>query len=59
MTAAEYVALQSRRAEAVGIWSDWLAEHRIDAIVEPTLPNVARVRGRATKGRSRTSTTSR
>ena len=45
MTAEEYVALQSRRADAAGIWSDWLAEHRVDAIVEPTVPKVARVRG--------------
>ncbi len=26
-------------------WPDWLAEHRIDAIVEPTVPIVARARG--------------
>jgi aspartyl-tRNA(Asn)/glutamyl-tRNA(Gln) amidotransferase subunit A len=46
MTGEEYVALQVRRAEAAGVWSDWLAGHRIDAIVEPTVPTVARIRGR-------------
>jgi aspartyl-tRNA(Asn)/glutamyl-tRNA(Gln) amidotransferase subunit A len=45
MSGAEYVALQTRRAEAGGAWTDWLAEHRVDAIVEPTVPKVARVRG--------------
>ena len=46
MSAEEYVAAQTRRTETVGVWCDWLAEHRIDAIVEPTLPIVARPRGR-------------
>ena len=45
MTAEEYVALQAGRAEDTGAWCDWLAEHRIDAVVEPTLPIVAPVRG--------------
>ncbi len=45
MTAEEYVAAQSRRAEATAVWLDWLGEHRIDAIVEPTVPLVARPRG--------------
>jgi aspartyl-tRNA(Asn)/glutamyl-tRNA(Gln) amidotransferase subunit A len=45
MTAEEYVAAQSRRAEATAAWRDWLAEHRIDAIIEPTVPLVARARG--------------
>ena len=45
MTAEEYVAGQDRRAEDAAAWRDWLAEHRIDAIVEPTLPIVAPVRG--------------
>ena len=43
MTAEEYVAGQIRRAEDTDAWCDWLAEHRIDAIVEPTLPIVAPV----------------
>jgi aspartyl-tRNA(Asn)/glutamyl-tRNA(Gln) amidotransferase subunit A len=45
MTAEEYVAAQGRRIELTDAWLDWLAEHRIDAIVEPTLPIVARPRG--------------
>jgi aspartyl-tRNA(Asn)/glutamyl-tRNA(Gln) amidotransferase subunit A len=46
MTAEEYVAGQSRRVEDAEAWSDWLAGHRVDAIVEPTIPIVAPVRGR-------------
>jgi aspartyl-tRNA(Asn)/glutamyl-tRNA(Gln) amidotransferase subunit A len=46
MTAEEYVASQSGRAEDTAGWLDWLAEHRIDVIVEPTIPIVAPVRGR-------------
>ena len=46
MTAEEYVAGQLGRAEDTAAWCDWLAEHRIDAIVEPTVPIVAPVRGR-------------
>jgi aspartyl-tRNA(Asn)/glutamyl-tRNA(Gln) amidotransferase subunit A len=46
MTAEEYVAAMARRAEDTAAWVDWLAEHRIDAIVEPTVPIVARLRGR-------------
>jgi aspartyl-tRNA(Asn)/glutamyl-tRNA(Gln) amidotransferase subunit A len=45
MTAEEYVAGQLGRAEDTAAWCDWLAEHRIDAIVEPTIPIVAPVRG--------------
>ena len=45
MTAEEYVAAQVRRSEDTAAWSDWLAEHRIDAIVEPTVPIVAPIRG--------------
>jgi aspartyl-tRNA(Asn)/glutamyl-tRNA(Gln) amidotransferase subunit A len=45
MTAEEYVTGQVGRAEDTSAWCDWLAEHRIDAIVEPTLPIVAPVRG--------------
>ena len=45
MTAPEYVALQEERAVLRAEWLDWLAEHRIDALVEPTVPIVARERG--------------
>jgi aspartyl-tRNA(Asn)/glutamyl-tRNA(Gln) amidotransferase subunit A len=46
MTAEEYVASQSGRAEDTAAWIDWLTEHRIDAVVEPTIPIVAPLRGR-------------
>jgi aspartyl-tRNA(Asn)/glutamyl-tRNA(Gln) amidotransferase subunit A len=45
MTAEEYVALQAGRGEDTDAWRDWLDEHRVDAVVEPTLPIVAPVRG--------------
>jgi aspartyl-tRNA(Asn)/glutamyl-tRNA(Gln) amidotransferase subunit A len=45
MTAEEYVAGQLGRSEDTAAWRDWLAEHRIDAVVEPTIPIVAPVRG--------------
>jgi aspartyl-tRNA(Asn)/glutamyl-tRNA(Gln) amidotransferase subunit A len=45
MTAEEYVAGQLGRSEDTAAWSDWLREHRIDAVVEPTIPIVAPVRG--------------
>ena len=45
MTAEEYVTGQTGRANDTAAWLDWLAEHRIDAIVEPTIPIVAPVRG--------------
>ena len=45
LPAVEYVALQERRAEDAARWLDWFAEHEIDALVEPTLPIVARPRG--------------
>ena len=46
MTAEEYVAIQNGRDEDTAAWCDWFAEHRLDAIVEPTLPIVAPLRGR-------------
>ena len=45
LPAVEYVALQERRREDAERWLDWFAEHEIDALVEPTLPIVARPRG--------------
>ncbi len=45
MTGEEYVAAQTRRTEASGAWDGWFAEHGIDAVVEPTIPIVARPRG--------------
>jgi aspartyl-tRNA(Asn)/glutamyl-tRNA(Gln) amidotransferase subunit A len=45
MTGAEYGDTQLRRTELTVEWTDWLAEHRIDAVIEPTVPIVAPVRG--------------
>jgi aspartyl-tRNA(Asn)/glutamyl-tRNA(Gln) amidotransferase subunit A len=45
LTAEEYVAVQEQRAEDTARWIDWFAEHEIDALVEPTVPIVARPRG--------------
>lgn len=45
MTAEEYAAAQIRREEDRAVWLDWFDEHRVDAIVEPTVPIVARPRG--------------
>jgi aspartyl-tRNA(Asn)/glutamyl-tRNA(Gln) amidotransferase subunit A len=45
MTAMEYADAQWRRAEATAAWSDWVAAERIDAVLEPTVPIVAPVRG--------------
>jgi aspartyl-tRNA(Asn)/glutamyl-tRNA(Gln) amidotransferase subunit A len=45
MTAEEYVAVQEARAELRAGWLDWLDEHEVGALVNPTLPIVARERG--------------
>jgi aspartyl-tRNA(Asn)/glutamyl-tRNA(Gln) amidotransferase subunit A len=45
MSAEDYVAAQGRRLETTGAWADWLAERRIDALLEPTIPIVAPLRG--------------
>jgi mandelamide amidase len=45
LSAEEYVAGQEKRAEETMSWLDWFARHRIDALVEPTVPIVARPRG--------------
>ena len=45
MTAEEYFAGQTRRVEDAEAWLDWFAEHRVDALVEPTIPIVAPLRG--------------
>jgi aspartyl-tRNA(Asn)/glutamyl-tRNA(Gln) amidotransferase subunit A len=45
LTAEEYVVAQRRRDEDAGRWADWFDEHRIDALVEPTVPIVAHERG--------------
>jgi aspartyl-tRNA(Asn)/glutamyl-tRNA(Gln) amidotransferase subunit A len=40
-----YVAAQQRRRAVTGAWAAWLDEHRIAAVVEPTIPVVAPLRG--------------
>jgi aspartyl-tRNA(Asn)/glutamyl-tRNA(Gln) amidotransferase subunit A len=45
MTGAEYGDTQLRRTELAAAWTDWLAEHRLDAVIEPTVPIVAPLRG--------------
>jgi aspartyl-tRNA(Asn)/glutamyl-tRNA(Gln) amidotransferase subunit A len=44
-SAIDLAAAQMRRTEAAAVWSDWLAEHRVDALIEPTVPVVAWERG--------------
>jgi aspartyl-tRNA(Asn)/glutamyl-tRNA(Gln) amidotransferase subunit A len=45
MSGAEYGDTQLRRSELTAAWVDWLAEQRIDAVLEPTVPIVAPLRG--------------
>jgi aspartyl-tRNA(Asn)/glutamyl-tRNA(Gln) amidotransferase subunit A len=45
LTAEQYAAAQFGREEDRARWLDWFAEHRVDALVEPTVPIVARTRG--------------
>jgi aspartyl-tRNA(Asn)/glutamyl-tRNA(Gln) amidotransferase subunit A len=40
-----YAAAQARRWELTGAWVDWFASERISALVEPTVPTVAPLRG--------------
>ncbi|HEX2303414.1 MAG TPA: amidase [Gaiella sp.] len=40
-----YAAAQARRRVTTRGWADWLAEHRLIAVVEPTIPVVAPPRG--------------
>ena len=40
-----YASLQAGRQEMTAAWSDWLGEHRITAVIEPTIPVVAPPRG--------------
>ena len=46
LTGEAYVATQARRRDVTAAWSDWLDEHRITAVLEPTIPVVAPERGR-------------
>jgi aspartyl-tRNA(Asn)/glutamyl-tRNA(Gln) amidotransferase subunit A len=44
-TGEQYVAAEARRREVTWAWEDILARERIDAVIEPTVPAVAFVRG--------------
>jgi Asp-tRNA(Asn)/Glu-tRNA(Gln) amidotransferase A subunit family amidase len=45
LTGVEYAAAQDRRRELTAAWTDWLAAERIAALVEPTVPVTAPLRG--------------
>jgi aspartyl-tRNA(Asn)/glutamyl-tRNA(Gln) amidotransferase subunit A len=40
-----YAAAQAGRADTTAAWTRWLRDHRIDAVIEPTIPIVAPPRG--------------
>ncbi len=40
-----YIAAQRRRLEQAHAWTHWLDEHRVAALLEPTIPTVAPLRG--------------
>ena len=43
--AERYAAIQAERRDLTAAWTDWLDEHRVSAVLEPTLPIVAPPRG--------------
>jgi Asp-tRNA(Asn)/Glu-tRNA(Gln) amidotransferase A subunit family amidase len=45
VTGEGYAAAQARRRATTAVWADWLNEHRITAVLEPTIPVVAPRRG--------------
>ena len=45
MTGAEHAGTRWRRAELTAAWTDWFEEHRVDALIEPTVPITAPLRG--------------
>jgi aspartyl-tRNA(Asn)/glutamyl-tRNA(Gln) amidotransferase subunit A len=44
-SAMDYWAAQIQRREDTYAWLDWFSEHSVDAVIEPTVPVVAWVRG--------------
>jgi aspartyl-tRNA(Asn)/glutamyl-tRNA(Gln) amidotransferase subunit A len=44
-SAAAYVAAQMRRRELTAAWNEWLSAERVSAVIEPTVPIVAPLRG--------------
>jgi aspartyl-tRNA(Asn)/glutamyl-tRNA(Gln) amidotransferase subunit A len=45
LTADEREEIEARRAAAAASWRGWFAQHRVDALVEPTVPILPRRRG--------------
>jgi aspartyl-tRNA(Asn)/glutamyl-tRNA(Gln) amidotransferase subunit A len=45
LSAEDYVAAQSRRRTVTGAWTHWLGEQQLAALLEPTVPVVAPLRG--------------
>ena len=45
LSAEDYIRTQEQRTEATFRWLDWFGEHHVDALLEPTVPMVARPRG--------------
>jgi Asp-tRNA(Asn)/Glu-tRNA(Gln) amidotransferase A subunit family amidase len=44
-TGDEFAAIGARRRAMTAAWSHWIDEHEITALIEPTIPAVAPVRG--------------
>jgi aspartyl-tRNA(Asn)/glutamyl-tRNA(Gln) amidotransferase subunit A len=42
---ARYAAAQARRAHVTEAWRAWFVDHRVDVLLEPTVPITARPRG--------------
>jgi aspartyl-tRNA(Asn)/glutamyl-tRNA(Gln) amidotransferase subunit A len=40
-----YAAIQERRRTITAVWASWFDEHEITAVIEPTIPMVAPLRG--------------
>jgi aspartyl-tRNA(Asn)/glutamyl-tRNA(Gln) amidotransferase subunit A len=45
LTGEGYAAAQARRRAVTAAWAAWLEEHRLTALLEPTIPVVAPLRG--------------
>jgi aspartyl-tRNA(Asn)/glutamyl-tRNA(Gln) amidotransferase subunit A len=43
--AQAYLDAQARRSEGTAVWEDWFRRHRVDALLEPTLPIAPFARG--------------
>ncbi|HEY7968001.1 MAG TPA: amidase [Solirubrobacteraceae bacterium] len=44
-SSADYIDAQAKRAATSAAWEDWFAEHALDAVLEPTVPTTAPLRG--------------